>query len=129
MSAQKTENPIFEVIPKANFVEAESQPDNQYYYFSYHITIVNKTDRPAKLVSRHWYITDGSGQLEEVKGPGVVGQQPRLMPHEAFTYESACPLQTPTGSMRGVYRLMGDDGQEFDVEIPEFFLICPTSLH
>jgi ApaG protein len=114
---------------RAQFVPEHSEPDEDRYYFAYHVTVTNEGARPAQLVSRHWIITDGTGQVREVKGPGVVGQQPRLGPGEAFEYTSACPLPTPVGSMYGTYQMVTDTGDAFDARIAPFTLALPTALN
>ncbi|MCK6575937.1 Co2+/Mg2+ efflux protein ApaG [Myxococcota bacterium] len=114
---------------RAQFVPEHSEPDEERYYFAYHVTITNEGARPAKLVSRHWIITDGAGQVHEVKGAGVVGQQPRLAPGEAFEYTSACPLPTPVGSMYGTYQMVTDAGDAFEARIAPFTLALPTALN
>lgn len=129
MSTQKSTSPQFQITVKTIYVPAESRPETNRHFFAYRITIRNEGSVPAQLLSRHWIITDGFGRVEEVKGPGVIGQQPRLQPGQEFQYESACPLPTPYGSMKGSYQMKSDDGVLFDVEIPEFFLISPQSLH
>lgn len=90
---------------------------------------MNQSSQPAQLMARRWIITDGFGQTEEVRGAGVVGLQPKIQPGQAFEYESACPLMTTSGSMKGSYQFLAEDGSTFDVEIPEFYLIAPQSLH
>lgn len=129
MSVEKIISPHFEILSKVNYLEAESKPESDYHFFSYKITIVNKSNTAAQLMSRHWIITDGHGKVEEVRGAGVVGQQPKIQPGESFEYESACPLTTKSGSMRGFYQFMGKQGQTFEIEVPEFFLIAPSALH
>jgi ApaG protein len=129
MSVQKTTINPFEVSAKVTFIESESKPESQYYLFSYKIKITNKSPFPAQLMSRHWVITDGFGQIEEVKGAGVVGLQPKIQPQQTFEYESMCPLPTSSGSMKGKYQMIAEDGSAFDIEIPEFYLIAPSSLH
>jgi ApaG protein len=99
------------------------------YAFAYEITITNLTDAPVQLLSRHWIITHGNGQVEEVYGEGVVGQQPRLEPGESFTYQSGALIPTRNGSMSGSYEFTRDDGERFRVTIPEFVLAAPESLH
>lgn len=118
-----------EILVKPQFVEDESKIDSNYFFFSYKVTILNKGNSPAQLMSRHWIITDGNGQVEEVRGAGVIGQQPKINPGQKFEYESACPLVTSSGSMRGSYQMSCDDGSTFEVSIPEFFLIAPFALH
>ncbi len=126
---QKSQNTNLEISVKVSFVEAESQPENSLYFFSYKVCITNKGSAPAQLMSRHWIITDGFGEVEEVRGAGVIGQQPKINPGQSFEYESACPLSTPSGSMKGFYQMLGTNGESFETEIPEFYLIAPTALH
>ena len=121
---------------KSFFVPEHSEPQAGQYFFSYHIRIKNDGESTIQLMSRHWIITDGNGRVEEVKGPGVVGQQPRLAPGEEFEYESFCPLPTPTGTMRGSYQCVVLDekrasrpGRVIEVEIPQFFLVEPSCFH
>jgi ApaG protein len=97
--------------------------------FAYTVTIRNTGAVAAQLVSRHWIITDGDGNVHEVRGLGVVGEQPVLAPGEAFEYTSACPLSTPLGTMRGSYQCVAADGTRFDAPIPEFVLSVPRTLH
>lgn len=111
------------------FVAEESRPDHSYYFFSYKIRISNQGNQSVQLLSRHWIITDAFGRAEEVRGPGVVGLQPKIQPGQNFEYESACPLTTPTGSMKGTYTVVTEDGESVEISIPEFYLICPQSLH
>lgn len=108
------------------FVSDESDQRAGYFHFGYRIRISNHGDKPVRLISRHWIITDGLGRVEEVKGLGVVGKQPRLHPGESFEYESACPLYTRHGTMRGTYHMRRDDGSMFDVAIGEFTLWQPA---
>lgn len=129
MSMQKTFNPVFEITPQVRYVAAESKPEAGYHFFTYKIIIKNKSSLPVQLMSRHWIISDASGHSEEVRGAGVVGLQPKIQPGECFEYDSACPLATSSGSMRGSYQMVADDGTQFDVEIPEFYLIAPCALH
>lgn len=118
-----------EIEVESTYVPEQSDPEKQNYFFSYTIRITNKGDKPAKLVSRHWIITDGFGRVREVEGPGVVGNQPRLEPGESFEYTSYCPLPTPTGTMSGSYTMTRDDGESFKARIPQFFLVEPNSYH
>lgn len=106
-----------------------SAPEEGRWLFAYRVSIANEGEEAAQLVSRHWIITDGDGHLEEVRGAGVVGEQPLLAPGEAFTYTSACPLGTPVGSMRGSYRMVTDGGEAFDVAIAPFTLGEIRSVH
>lgn len=129
MSVQKIPNINFEIQVKVTWVESESQPEQNMNFFSYRVHIVNKGAETAQLLSRHWIITDDKGHTEEVRGPGVVGQQPRIQPGQAFEYESACPLNSTSGSMKGTYQMITNSGHSFDVTIPEFYLIAPSALH
>jgi len=109
-----------EVTPQ--YLPDQSAPAERVYCFAYTITITNTGPVPAQLISRHWLITDASGQTEEVKGLGVVGQQPLLKPGESFQYTSGCRLRTPSGTMQGRYFCVAEDGEPFEAEIPAFFL-------
>jgi ApaG protein len=129
MSMQKSLTPQIQVNVVAQYVPAESRPEQGFHYFSYKISIVNTGDQPAQLMSRHWTITDGLGRIEEVRGPGVVGLQPKINPGQTFEYESACPLHASSGSMKGTYQMVSDNGDSFEVAIPEFYLIAPQALH
>ncbi|MBS1209448.1 MAG: uncharacterized protein H6R19_1846 [Proteobacteria bacterium] len=113
----------------AHYVAEQSEPDEKRYVFAYQITIRNIGSKPAKLLSRHWYITDAEGVIDEVQGEGVVGEQPLLAPGQSFEYTSGCALTTPFGSMRGRYHFVTEDGTAFDADIPEFFLVGPRTLH
>ena len=119
----------FTVTVSPRFLPDQSDPDNERYLFAYTIRIVNSGQTTAQLMSRHWIITDANQHVEEVRGPGVVGEQPRLAPGEAFEYTSGCPLPTPFGSMRGSYQCVAEDGTAFEVPIPEFLLSVPRTLH
>jgi len=119
----------FSIHVRPKYLEAHSNPDEHHFVFAYTVTIRNTGERTAKLVSRHWIITDGHNQVEEVRGDGVVGEQPVLKPGESFEYTSGCPLPTPVGSMKGSYQCIADDGTAFDVPIPEFVLSMPRALH
>jgi len=121
--------PQFSVRVQVRFVAEQSDPAADVYLFAYTIRVQNTGDVAAQLLSRHWIITDGNGKVEEVRGPGVVGEQPRLAPGEAFEYTSGCPLTTPVGTMRGSYQCAAEDGTAFEVPIPEFVLSIPRVLH
>ncbi len=129
MSVQKTVTQNYSITAKVTYVDSESKPENNYFLFAYKITVSNTGSGSAQLLSRHWIITDNLGHTEEVRGAGVVGQQPKILQGQSFEYESACPLTTSSGSMRGTYQMVGEDGLKFDIEIPEFFLIAPSALH
>ena len=111
------------------FLPERSQPDKSYYFFSYNIKIINNSEIGVKLLSRYWHIKDGKGQTEDVHGPGVVGKTPSIKPKGVFEYTSFCPLQTPVGFMEGSYRMISENGKQFDVDIPRFKLIAPQFLN
>jgi len=111
------------------YLAEQSDPEDGRYLFAYTVTIRNTGEITAQLLSRHWIITDAEGQIEEVRGPGVVGEQPVLRPGEAFQYTSGCPLGTPVGSMHGSYQCIAEDGTAFEASIPEFVLSMPRTLH
>lgn len=111
------------------YIESESSPANSQYVFAYTITITNTGSVAAKLMTRHWVITDANGHVEEVRGDGVVGEQPHLKPGEGFQYTSGAVLKTPVGTMSGSYQMVTDDGGNFDADIPEFILSSPRTLH
>ena len=129
MSLKKTTQTDFKITTTTVYVESESAPDQNRFFFAYKITIKNNGSSSAQLMSRHWIITDALGHVEEVKGPGVVGLQPKIHAGQSFEYDSACPLKTSSGSMRGFYEFIDDSGETFQVEIPEFYLIAPTAVH
>jgi ApaG protein len=129
MSMQKTTQPHFQLFVQVKYNETESKPDTQYFFFNYRIRIQNNSDFSAQLMSRYWIINDACGQTEEVRGAGVVGLQPKIPAGQSFEYESACPLPTSSGSLRGTFQMIGEDGSQFDIEIPEFYLIAPFALH
>ncbi len=117
------------VVPKATYVADQSDPSKDQYVFAYTITINNTGSIPAQLISRHWIITDANGKVLEVKGLGVVGQQPLLKPGESFEYTSGTHLETAVGTMHGTYQMIAEDGQQFDAPIPSFTLSVPRVLH
>ncbi len=117
------------VVPKALFLADQSDPGKNHFVFSYTITITNTGDIAAQLVSRHWIITDAEHKVQEVKGLGVVGQQPLLKPGESFEYTSGASIPTPVGTMRGTYQMRAEDGRTFDAPIPPFTLSVPRTLH
>jgi ApaG protein len=122
-----TQDITIEVEP--TYVEEQSNPTQGHYFFSYKVRITNESPNTVQLVSRHWIITDGFGQVEEVVGPGVIGQQPTLKSGESFEYTSFCPIATPTGSMQGTYVMTGPQGAQFEVQIPLFILCEPNHYH
>lgn len=107
------------------YLEDQSEPSKNRYVWAYRITIDNQSDGRVKLLSRYWHITDGTGRVEEVRGPGVVGDQPELNPGDSYQYTSGCPLPTPSGIMVGRYTMRDEKGDHFDVEIPAFSLDLP----
>ena len=112
----------FSVVTEPAFLGEQSSPRQALFRFSYTITITNTGEGAAQLIARHWWITDARGHCEQVQGLGVVGQQPLLQPGASFQYTSGCQLRTPTGSMRGHYFFVAEDGDRFEVEIPLFVL-------
>jgi len=117
------------VVPKAMYIEDQSDPSKNQYVFAYTITVTNTGNVPAQLISRHWTITDANNKVMEVKGLGVVGQQPLLQPGESFEYTSGTHLETAVGTMHGTYQMVAEDGQRFDAAIPSFTLSVPRILH
>jgi ApaG protein len=117
------------VSSRVTFVPDQSDPQKGRYVFAYTINIRNTGTVAAQLVSRHWIITDADNKVQEVKGEGVVGEQPLLRPDESFEYTSGAAIATPVGTMRGSYRMVAEDGVEFDAPIPEFTLSMPRVLH
>ncbi len=113
----------------SEYLIEHSDPQNQHYVFAYHIKISNEGDETAQLLRRHWYITDALGKVEEVEGPGVIGQTPILSPGENFEYTSFCPLKTPIGSMHGSYQMKRNDGSFFNANIASFHLKANYTLH
>jgi ApaG protein len=114
------------VCAAAFYLPDQSDPDARNYVFGYNIVIANLGDQPAQLLSRHWRIIDAHGRHEEVEGPGVVGQTPRLSPGQAFKYQSFCPLKTPWGTMEGIYHFKRDDGSRFEAKVARFYLHLPA---
>ena len=113
----------------STFLESESAPEDERYVFAYTMTIRNVGSVPARLLSRHWIITDARGRVQEVKGEGEVGEQPHLRPGESFRYTSAALIETTVGTMHGSYQMEADDGTAFDADIPAFTLSVPKVLH
>ena len=114
---------------ETRYVEEQSNPDQNYYVFAYTITIQNRGRQAAQLLTRHWVITDSNQKVQEVRGDGVVGEQPLLQPGEQFVYTSGTMLETSVGTMKGSYQMLADDGSHFDAEIDEFVLSTPRVLH
>ena len=126
-----------QVEVESRYIPERSNTRQGEFFFAYEVRITNTTTVRLRLLNRHWVITDGLGRIEEVKGPGVVGQQPWIGPGETFEYESFCPLPTPTGTMRGHYEMQSASNEPvgpasngtFSAEIPQFFLVEPGSFH
>jgi ApaG protein len=114
------------VSVEPTYLEARSSPDNAQYFWAYRVIIENQGTETVQLLSRHWMITNMRGELTEVKGPGVVGEQPVLKPGESFEYTSGAPLDTPSGMMGGAYQMESESGEHFDIEIPTFSLDLPN---
>jgi ApaG protein len=111
------------------YIAEQSDPEKNHYVFSYTVTIRNNGSSAAKLLKRHWIITDGDGEVQEVKGDGVIGEQPHLQPNESFSYTSGTMMTTTVGTMEGSYQMVADDDQHFDAEIAPFVLALPNTLH
>ena len=117
------------ITTRTTYVPEQSDIERGRYVFAYTITLKNTGTVAAQLISRHWIITDANNQLQEVRGLGVVGEQPTLRPDQSFEYTSDTALATPVGTMRGTYQMVGDDGLQFEATIPEFTLSIPRVLH
>ena len=114
-----------EVVVEPFYLEEQSDPEDSRFVWGYRIVIANHSDRAVRLITRYWHITDENGQVDEVTGPGVVGEQPHLKPGDTYEYSSGCPLDTPSGMMFGRYQMKADDGESFEVDIPAFSLDTP----
>ena len=125
------ESKKYQIIVSAypQYVADQSDPEREHYLFAYTIRITNTGTVAAQLISRHWIITDGNLRVEEVRGLGVVGEQPLIRPGETYEYSSGCQLGTPVGTMRGSYQMVAEDGTSFEAEIPQFTLSIPRVLH
>ena len=129
MPASETVTRGIRVSVETKYDPTRSSPQQSQWFFLYTICITNEGSITAQLMTRHWIITDATGHVEEVKGPGVVGEQPILAQGQSFEYTSGCPLTTPFGSMRGSYQMTTADGEQFDAEIAEFILREPHAMH
>jgi ApaG protein len=114
---------------ESEYAPNQSRPAQNQWFFLYTVTITNEGSETVQLLTRHWIIRDGTGHVEEVRGPGVVGKQPTLQPGESFEYTSGCPLATPFGVMEGSYQMVGGGGEPFDVKIAPFTLSEPYTVH
>ncbi len=128
-SSQETTDGQIKVDVDAAFVPEQSDVENSHFFFTYRIRISNHGGPRAQLLERHWIITDGWGRIHEVRGAGVVGQQPWISPGESFEYSSFCPLPTASGTMKGFYLFRTEAGEQLSVEIPQFFLIASEMSH
>jgi ApaG protein len=117
------------VEAQVSYIAQQSDPANNRYVFAYTMTITNTGTVAARLISRHWIITDSNDLVQEVKGEGVIGEQPLLQPKQSFQYTSGTAIATPVGTMRGSYQMLGEDGVQFDATIPGFTLAVPRTLH
>lgn len=125
----QTETDTVEIKAISRFLPDQSDPSANRYVFAYHITISNHSEQTVKLLTRHWIITDAEDKVQEVRGEGVIGQQPVLRPGESFEYSSGCSIATPVGTMKGSYFMEADDGRQFDAPVAEFTLAMPRTLH
>lgn len=117
------------VTAQATYLTDQSSEDDSRFVFAYRILIVNTGTEPTQLISRHWVITDSENRVQEVRGLGVIGEQPMLQPTESYEYTSGAVIETPVGTMSGSYHMVAEDGTHFDVVIPEFVLSIPRILH
>jgi ApaG protein len=122
-------NPRIRVEVETSYIEEQSDPRDKRFVFSYTITIRNEGAVPARLMTRHWIITDANGNVKEMRGDGVVGEQPYLKPGQGFRYSSGAVIETPVGTMQGSYQMVADDGEHFDAPIAPFRLAIPGVLH
>lgn len=129
VSESKESKYAIDVAPRAAYIDDQSDPSKNQYVFAYTITVTNVGTVAAQLISRHWLITDANGKVLEVKGLGVIGQQPTLKPGESFEYSSGTHLETAVGTMRGTYQMLAEDGHAFEADIPLFTLSVPRVLH
>lgn len=120
---------IIEVKAESVYISDQSSPEDNHYVFAYKVVIRNAGIVAARLHTRHWIITDSNGKVQEVRGDGVVGEQPYLKPGEEISYTSAAVLETPVGSMHGSYQMVAEDGEQFDANIPAFGLAVPKIMH
>lgn len=118
-----------DVNVETHYIEEQSSPDEDRYIFSYTITLNNTGNVAAKLITRHWMVNDANGNMQEIHGEGVVGEQPYLRPGDTFQYTSGTVIETPVGSMEGSYQMLTDNGLTFDAQIPVFTLSRPHALH
>jgi ApaG protein len=120
---------VFAIDVATRYLDDQSEPEQDRYVFAYTITIRNRGKTPARLLGRHWVITDANGKVQEVRGEGVVGEQPHLMPGQGFRYTSGAVLETPVGSMHGAYQMLSDSGERFEAPVAPFSLALPGTIH
>jgi ApaG protein len=120
---------VISVQVQSEYLAEQSNPAESRYVFAYHVKITNESDEAAQLLTRHWIIMDGEARVQEVRGEGVIGKQPRLAPGETYEYSSGTVLETPVGSMHGSYGMMAESGHSFEAPIPAFTLAIPRVLH
>ena len=125
----QTDSETVEIKTVSRFLPEQSDLSANRYVFAYHITISNRGEQTVQLLTRHWIITDAEENVQEVRGEGVIGQQPVLRPGESFEYTSGCSIATPVGTMKGSYFMEADDGRQFDAPVAEFTLAMPRTLH
>ncbi len=118
-----------QIAVQVNYLPEQSNEADERFVFAYTIKLTNSGKAPVQLISRHWIITDANHEIQEVRGKGVVGEQPVLKPGQSFEYSSGTVISTQVGTMTGSYRMMADDGAEFDAPIPQFVLSIPRTLH
>ena len=129
LAGMEPSHPVIDIHVRTRYLDEQSAPADNRYVFAYTIRLENRGDAPAQLLARHWIITDANGRIEEVRGEGVIGEQPRLRPGEDFEYTSGAVLETIVGTMRGSYLWQADDGTQFESPIPQFSLSIPRTLH
>ena len=125
---QLVDNNEIRIEVESNYIEEQSEPESERFVFAYTVKIINNSPVAARLLSRHWIVTDANYKQQEVTGEGVVGQQPYLLPGQSFQYTSAAMLETPVGSMHGSYQMVNDEGHIFDAQIPAFNLSTPNII-
>jgi ApaG protein len=129
MTAESAITKEIQVEARSLYVKEQSNPGQSEYFFKYKIKITNRSPNAVQLISRYWHITDGHGRVQEVRGEGVIGEQPLIVPGQSYEYSSFCPLMTPTGVMKGHYQMIDSTGAHVEVQIPRFFLIEPSSFN
>ncbi len=129
MSTSEALTQSVHVEVRSMYVPERSSPEREFFFFAYQVRITNQGEAPVKLLARHWVITDSTGKVEEVRGPGVVGEQPLLSEGQSFSYTSGCPLGTPTGNMRGDFEMLTSEGETFKAKVAPFGLEHSSGIH